>query len=148
MSIESLPEELNTPPARDFVTTEDSVLRSFHFSGGFVLDITAMPEKGLWAARIREPDTERQGRKGQLGRFFVTETALRVVDRDVVLGVRIDVVDPVNVEHEVDAAFRPAFLRTLFANNRVRLRQAGLLNYQKAHTVPYSSALKHLMELL
>lgn len=96
LGTDELPQELNTPPAREFLNTEDSVLKSYHFSGGFVLDITSLPEKGMWAARIREPDSERDGKKAQLGRFFVTETALRIDGEDVVLGVRIDVIDPVN----------------------------------------------------
>ena len=50
---DTLPEELNTPPAADFAKVDDSVLKSYHFSGGFVLDITAMPSRGMWAARVR-----------------------------------------------------------------------------------------------
>ena len=45
-------------------------------------------------------------------------------------------------------AYRPAFLRSLFAASKLRLRQAELLNYDKAHRVPYSRALRRLTELL
>ena len=142
LAADELPDELKAPAPKEFVSAADAVLRSVHFSGVCELDIAAEPKEGRWSFTLRRPDA------AQPGRFFVTVASLCVSGRDVLLDTRVDVDCRGPEQRQGLPLLRPEFLRTLFANNRVRLRQGGLLNYQKAHTVPYWSALKHLMQLL
>ena len=144
---EDLPEELRTPPAGAFGRAEAEELRSYHFSGGFSLDITSLPEQGIWAARIREPDMEREGRKAVLGRAFETHIGFRRGQEDVECGVRIDVLDPLEAP-EVPFAYRPAFLRRLFASPRLHIAQVEPLKYEEPTLVTNPMMLRRLTDLL
>lgn len=145
---ESLPPELQTPQPKDFTKVSNDVFKSYHFSGGFTLDITSMLDHGIWAARIKEPDVERQGKKAIIGRFFVTEIGLKCLSDSVEFGVRIDVLDPVDVTDEVPSAYRPGFIRHLFATKRLKIRQVEPLKYNEAHVVNNPMAMKRLVELI
>ena len=145
---ENLPEELQTPPPGSFAGFDADRLGSYHFSGGFGLDITSLPEHGIWAARIKEPDVERNDRKAVIGRFFVTEIGLRAGAEQVELGVRIDVLDPIDVTEEVPSAYRPAFIRQLFAAKQLRIRQVEALKYDRAQLINSPAALKRLLALI
>ena len=144
---ESLPEELCAPPAKEYARVELTDLRSYHFSGGYSLDITSLPARGVWAARVKEPDVERAGKKAVVGRFFVTEIGLKQLEDHVELGVRIDVLDPLEAE-EVPSAFRPAFLRTLFSARGLRFRQVEPLKYDHPALVNNPMALTRLTRLI
>jgi len=143
-----LPEELCTPDAKAFARVPMDQLRSYHYNGGFVLDITSIPKRGIWAARIKEPQIERQNKKAVVGRFFVTEIGLHCVNDAVECGIRIDVVDPVDVTEEVPYAYRPAFLRRLFQTKKLRIRQSGLLKYDAAHRIADAKSLNSLCSLI
>jgi hypothetical protein len=144
----SIPEELMAPPAKDFAKVTDEQIHSYHFSGGFSLDITALLERGIWAARIKEPDVERDDKKAVIGRSFVTEIGLHCRGDEVECGIRIDVLDPLDVTEEVTQAYRPGFLRNLFETSKLRIRQVELLKYNKAHVVNGAAAMKQLFSLI
>lgn len=145
---ETLPPELKLPAPKEFAHVSFEQLRSYHFSGGFALDITSMPQCGIWAAKIKEPDLERPGKKAVVGRFFVTEIGLRCTEDGVACGVRIDVLDPVDLKEEVAYAYRPAFMRSLFKTKKLRIRQVEPLRYDTAHRVADSRALNRLIDLI
>lgn len=63
-------------------------------------------------------------------------------------GVRIDVLDPVDVTEEVPSAYRPAFIRHLFATKRLKIRQIEPLKYNEAHIVNNPMAMKRLVDLI
>lgn len=143
-----LPEELKTPSPQKFTRVADDVFKSYHYSGGFSLDITSLISQGIWAARIKEPDTERNDRKAIIGRFFITDIGIHCIDDSVELGVKIDVLDPVNVPEEVPYAYRPQFIRRLFETRRLKMTQVKLLKYNQPNLVNNPMALKHLLELI
>ena len=145
---EAMPEELQLPSPKRFTKVSNDAIRSYHFSGGFTLDITSLLDHGIWAARIKEPDLERQDKKAIIGRFFVTEIGLHRLEDSVECGVRIDVLDPIDVTEEVPNAYRPAFMRHLFATKQLRIRQIEPLKYSEAHTVNNPMAMKRLIELI
>ena len=144
----SLPDELITPAPKSFSRTPDSAFKSYHYSGGFSLDITSLISQGIWAARIKEPDAERQDRKAIIGRFFITEIGVRAMPDYVEFGICINVLDPVNVTDEVPYAFRPQFLRRLFETKRLKISQVELLKYDKPNIVNNPMAMKKLLELI
>ncbi len=144
----TIPEELLTSPAKDFAKVENEQIRSYHFSGGYSLDITALMERGIWAARIKEPDVERDDKKAIIGRSFVTEIGFRCHREDVECGIRIDVLDPLDVAEEVAQAYRPGFLRNLFETSKLRIRQVELLKYNKPCVVSSAAAMKQLFALI
>ncbi len=143
----SIPEELMAPPAKDFMKVTGDQLCSYHFSGGFNLDITSMLDHGIWAARIKEPDVERDEKKAVIGRSFVTEIGLHCRGDEVECGIRIDVLDPLDVKEEVPQAYRPGFLRNLFETSKLRIRQVELLKYNKAHIINSSESMKRFLAL-
>ncbi len=143
-----LPEELKTPSPQRFTRVADELFQSYHYSGGFSLDITSLISQGIWAARIKEPDTEKKDRKAIIGRFFITDIGIHCNGDSVELGVRIDVLDPVNISEEVPYAYRPQFIRRLFETGRLKITQVKLLKYKQPNLVNNPMALKHLLELI
>ena len=145
---DALPEELQAPPPREYARLAADQLRSFHFSGGFSLDITSLPARGVWAARVKEPDVERQDKRAVIGRFFVTDIGVKRLDTHVELGIRIDVLDPLDVAQEVPGAYRPGFLRRLFAARGLRIRQVEPLRFGEPGLVNNPMALRRLTRLI
>lgn len=145
---DTFPPELQTPSAKEYAKIPNKMFKSYHFNGGFNLDITSLPDRGIWSMRIKEPDVERQGKKAIIGRFFVTDIGLRCQETMVECGIRTDVLDPMDVTQEVPNAYRPAFLRALFETKRLKIIQVERLKYNQANQVNNPMALKRLMDLI
>ena len=143
-----LPEELLTPDSSNCFNASMDQFRSFHFHEGVHIDMTSLLTEGMWALHLKEPDSQTKDRSAVIGRFFITEVALKQEEDYVSLAVRVDVLDPLQGTHEVDYAFRPAFIRKLFSNKKLRIKQADLLRYDESYSVNNSHGLRHMMDVL
>lgn len=107
--------ELSLPEAEEYASVGPERFMPYHISIGYALDITPLMDSGIWALRLKEPDSGIKGeREAVPGRFFTTRVGLRLNDKGYTeLGIRIDITDPASVEKEIAFAFRPSFVRTL-----------------------------------
>ena len=107
--------ELSLPEAEEYASVGSERFVPYHISIGYALDITPLMDSGIWALRLKEPDSSIKGERDAVpGRFFTTRVGLRLNDKGYTeLGIRIDITDPASVEKEIAFAFRPSFVRTL-----------------------------------
>ena len=128
-----VPEEIRRLPNRSCfadVTMED--FKSFRVNSGFTADVIALPKQKLWTLRLKEPDSKTEGREVVPGRFFITNVGITIgSNQQVEFGIHIDVTDPENAP-EVEYAFRPKFIRYLFAEGNLSVRQETCLKYNTA----------------
>ncbi len=136
-------------PAKDQASgLRPADLVSFTISSGFSARAVSLPAHGIWTLRLKEPDSGTDQREAVSGRFFTTNVGLHILGRDrVELGIRIDVTEPEGVP-EVDFAFRPQFVRDLYAAPDLIPEQAAELPYQKAIPVENEAQLKRLRTVL
>ena len=108
-------QELSLPEAEEYASVKPERFMPYHISIGYALDITPLMDSGIWALRLKEPDSGIKGERDAVpGRFFTTRVGLRLNDKGYTeLGIRIDITDPASVEKEIAFAFRPSFVRTL-----------------------------------
>lgn len=119
--------ELALPSPENYAEADTDLFRPYHFSVGYALDITPLMYEGIWALRLKEPDS-RDKEDVVAGRFFTTRIGLWLSDKGYTeMGIRIDVTDPASVEKEVDFAFRPAFVRSLAVQPSVCFEQISEL---------------------
>ena len=119
-----VPEEIRCAPAQRYMETDDSALKSFRLP---VAEVVFLPEQGIWAMMVREPDPD------TAGRAFVTHAALRVKGEDqVAFGVRVDIEDRGRDLEELDRAYRPQFVRLFFETEGMTLTQSEPLTFRKA----------------
>ena len=145
-----IPEEISRLPGHEQSRdVEPEAFRSFTLSSGFSAYVVSLPEHGVWTLRLKEPDSDTAQRKAVPGRFFTTNVGLHVLnDQRVELGIRIDVTDP-DQTPEVDFAFRPRFVRDLYAQQDISVIHADtVLPYSKALTIENEEDLKLLKGLL
>ncbi len=144
-----IPEEARRLPSRDaFQNISPTDLTSFQINLGFTANTVCLPAHGLWTLRLKEPDSKTDNRDPIPGRFFTTNVGLHLLDdRRVELAIRIDVLDPEGAP-EVDHAFRPAFVRTLFATDQLIISQLSPLLYEKARPVTTEQDWKDLRKIL
>ena len=146
---EVIPEEISGLPDRqNAVSVSPADLESFTISSGFSAYAVSLPKHGIWSLRLKEPDSDTEQRKAVPGRFFATNIGLRIMnDRQVELGIRIDVTDPEETP-EVDFAFRPRLVRYLYEAPDILLSQAAGLPYEKAVAVDGDEGMKTLRAFL
>ena len=144
-----IPEQVSRLPGRQkFREIRADALESFTISSGFSAYAVSLPRHGIWTLRLKEPDSDTNTRKAVPGRFFATNVGLCIrSDRQVELGIRIDVTEPEEAE-EIDFAFRPKLLRYLFESEKMILSQAAALPYQKAIAVDTDEQMKLLRTIL
>ncbi|MBQ6374837.1 MAG: hypothetical protein IJJ45_10175 [Clostridia bacterium] len=119
-----VPEDICCPPQTSFMDAGPDALHSVKLS---YCEIIALPEAGIWALTVREPDPS------IAARAFVTHVGLRTADADAVeFGVRIDVVDRDAALPEQGKAFRPQFIRLLFETEGLSLSQASPLPFRRS----------------
>ena len=145
---EEVPKELDTPDSRDFTQVVPEEFVSYHFQEGISLDITSLPDNGIWALQIHEPDTDTTDHRAVIGRTLVTDVALRVEEDRVAFAIRIEVLDPVGTQEELEYVRCPSFMRDLFATSKLRITQVGLLRFDQPYAVSNSHGLKHMMDVL
>lgn len=122
-----LPAEMELPTADDYASLPAGAIRSFHADLGHKVDVLYVPEDGIWALRLVEPDqgANQDGpvpRPPVIGRLFETNMALRIVRDRVQVGFRTICSEP---EHQtVDCeVFRPVAVRSIANNPLLGLRQ-------------------------
>lgn len=121
--------ELSALPAiEDYAEVEDSCLESFHVSRGFLIEVVALPEKGLWSLHITEPDMGfrsgnfDQDRQAVPGRIIETNVAYRIVGTTLHCGFQTRVSDPEEVSTPAEV-YRLAIIRRLIDHPDFGLRQ-------------------------
>ena len=144
-----IPEQIARLPERQRSSEIKPVdLKSFTISSGFSAYVVSLPDHGIWSLRLKEPDSDTEQRKAVPERFFATNVGLHIInDRQVELGIRIDVTDPEEAP-EIDFAFRPKLVRYLFEASDLLMTQAAQLPYQKAVIVENDDQLKQLRIIL
>ncbi len=106
----------------DYKTVDDTAFHSFHTDEGVAIDVTSLLSKRIWTLKIKEPDAG-VNQSPVTGRFFVTDVGLRLTEDGFVdLGCRITIIDPKDQTDEVPYAFRPAIIRAMFEDERVKMR--------------------------
>ena len=144
-----IPEQIARLPERQRsceIHPED--LKSFTINSGFSAYVVSLPGHGIWSLRLKESDSDTEQRKAIPGRFFATNIGLHIInDKQVELGIRIDVTDPEEAP-EIDFAFRPKLVRYLFEASDLLLMQATQLPYQKAMIIENDDQLKQLRIIL
>lgn len=135
-----LPQELQSVSAARFAELDNSDLKSI--SGGDYR-IVSVPVQGTWALWLREPHPK------IIGRSFITNAAVHILnDREVELGIRIDIQDRSSSVPEADAAYRPKFLRLLFMTPGLRLWQSTQLLYKDYTVLENKRALTGFFNLM
>ena len=143
------PPEFDTPPANEYLTADLSVLKSVHINEGYTLDITSLPADGMWALKIREPESNNSDREPVVGRTIVTNIAFRIIDdTKVECGILIESVDPEYCEEELRRGFRPAIVRTMLLNPAVQASNEHPILYDRPTVVRTSSQLNDLCNLI
>ncbi len=140
-----IPEQIVRLPERQHSSEINPAdLESFTISSGFSAYVVSLPNHGIWSLRLKEPDSDTEQRKAVPERFFATNVGLHIInDKQVELGIRIDVTDPEEAP-EIDFAFRPKLVRYLFEASNLLLTQATQLPYQKAIIIENDDQLKQL----
>jgi len=135
---DDIPEELQVPKPEDHADFEINKLTSVHLNYGFVIDIIALPEKGIWSLQITEPDlgsdpgNPKQWRKPIAGRILETDVSLVINGKELEFGVKTIISDPENtVMAEV---YRPAFVKKLYNNPDFGLK----------HIIPIQPKLRYI----
>ena len=141
--------ELQVPAPEDYTRVKADTFRPHHLNIGFALDITPLPEEGIWSLRIKETDSGTGDREPVVGRFFTTRAGVRLNDKGFTeLGIRIDVTDPADEEREIPFAFRPAFVRTLGRHPAAHFEQITELKYGVPYQVKTEEDYRKLLYLL
>lgn len=144
-----IPREIQRLPERQRSQTIcPAELESFTISSGFSAYAVSLSDHGIWALRLKEADSDTKERKAFPGRFFATNIGVhRMNDKQVELGIRIDVTDPEEAP-EIDYAFRPKLVRYLYEAPEFILKQCSALPYQTAITVNEDEPYKELRNTL
>ena len=144
-----IPREINRLPERQRShVIGPSDLESFTISSGFSAYVVSLPDHGIWTLRLKESDSDTGQRKAVSGRYFTTNVGIRILnEREVELGIRIDVTDPEEAQ-EIDFAFRPKLLRYLHEAPGLTLAQVSALPYQQALPVETEEQFKTLRGIL
>ncbi len=119
----SIPEAIRCTSPANYMDIPSSALKSSKLPFS---EIISLPDQGIWALMVREPDPNIAARS------FVTHVGLRVGgDGAVEFGVYIDIVDRDRELSEKDKAYRPQFVRLLFETEGMTLSQAGPLAFRE-----------------
>ena len=141
--------ELQVPPPEEYASAGTECFAPFHLNIGFALDITPLVEDGVWALRLKQPDTGSDTREAVPGRMFTTRVGVRLNDRGYTeLGIRIDVTDPASVGKELDFSYRPGFVRTLAIQPSVVFEQVRELKFGSADRISTDDDWKRLQYYL
>ena len=138
MGNEDLPEVLaRLPEPGEYRTAEDACLTSFHINRGFVVDVVALPDKGLWTLQITEPDLgsdpgdPQQVRQAMPGRMIETNVAFRAAGRELECGFQTVISDPEGTAFPAEV-YRLSPVRRLLENPAFGLRQIVSLSKHPA----------------
>ncbi len=149
---EDVPEELaDLPPSEDYRSAADSVLRSFHVSHGFLIDVVALPDLGIWTLHINEPDlgsdpgNPDQARPAVPGRVIETNVAFRVNGQALDCGFQTVVSDPAETAQKAEV-YRLAIVKQLIRHPDFGLKQIVELTAQ-ATRLANQAQLKSFAEL-
>lgn len=136
-----VPDELQVPKPEDYSSFDISKLTSVHLNYGFVIDIIALPDKGIWSLQITEPDlgsdpgNPNQWRKPVAGRILETDVSFVINGKELECGVKTIISDPENTK--MADVYRPAFVKKLYNN----------LNFGLRHIIPIQPKLRYINNL-
>lgn len=137
--------ELQVPAPEEYASVVEGTFAPFHLNIGFALDITPLVSDGIWALRLKEPDSGSAEREAVPGRMFTTRVGVRLNDKGYTeLGLKLDVTDPASVGKEVPYSFRPGFVRTLAIQPSVVFEQVRELKYGSADRISTEDDWKRL----
>lgn len=123
------------PDVEDYATAEEGYLKSFHISRGFLIEVAALPEKGIWSLHITEPDlgsdpgNPDQARQAVPGRIIETNVAFQIVGATLHCGFQTKISDPEGTAAPAEV-YRLAIIRQLIAHPDFGLRQITPLTAQ------------------
>lgn len=146
---DNIPPELDMPEPSCFREVSDECLKSFHMSNGFVIDIVALPEQGLWTLQITEPDLgsepgcPNQERQPVPGRVFVTNVGFLISGQTLECGFQSVISDP-EFNTEPADVYRITAARRLMADPDFGLRQITTLRTE-AERIGTISQIKNLI---
>jgi len=112
------PAELNFPGPDHYKEVATEALPSLHINAGFVIDMIALSEKGLWTLQITEPDLgSNPGRADQPrqpvpGRIIETNVSFHILGNELEVGVQTVISDPET--SDLADVYRPAFVKRLY----------------------------------
>ena len=129
---------VNLPGPEAYKSTGNGVLESLHLNFGYVVDIVALPDRGIWALQITEPDLGSdpgkpdQQRPAVPGRVIETNIAFRVTGEGLECGFLTVISDPENTPEEAEV-YRLAVARQLMEHPDFGLRQITVLGPEPVH---------------
>lgn len=129
---ENATEEFSALPApEDYRQAEEHLLRSFTLNMGFTVEVSALPEHGLWAMRIIEPDLDYDTETGEHkqavpGRVLDTGIAFRIVGSQLECGFQTIVSEPVGTQ-ELAGVCCPHVVELLMHHPDFGLREQAVL---------------------
>ncbi|MBQ3425128.1 MAG: hypothetical protein IJH38_08020 [Clostridia bacterium] len=133
------PEALACAAPADYMRIDNADL---HSSRDDHYEILSLPEKGVWAFVLREPDPKTPARA------FITHVGVRTIDgEEIEFGVHVDIVDSDPALPELEKAFRPQFVRLLFETEGMTLRQAAPLAFRQYISIEDNRGVKRLKDL-
>ena len=147
---DAVPKELQTPEPEQYAAFPLEQLASIHVNYGFVIDVIALPDKGLWTMQITEPDlgsdpgNPQQHRKPVAGRIIETNVAFAINGQELEVGVQTVISDPENTA--LAEVYRPAFVKKLYNHPDFGLKQVLPL-LPKYRVINQQDKLERLLEL-
>ena len=133
-----VPGIISCPPVDRFMDISSADLKSAKLSN---LEIISLPDAGLWALMVHEPDP------GIAARSYMTHVGIRKGENDVEFGVCVDVIDNDRTLPEQEIVFRPQFVRLLFETDGMTLYQAGPLAFKCCVSVSDRRGVERLRDL-
>ncbi len=123
------PDAIIAPDPEAAAQDNEIKFQSCHYSKGYSFDITSLPDDGIWALNVHEPDSDRMDRPGVVGRIIVTDVGLYQSEKDYIeLGLKTTILDPASAE-ELPSSFRPAIVRTLLLAENIEVTHVQPMQY-------------------
>lgn len=149
---EKIPAEMQHIPAPSlYAEVSGDCLTSFHIHSGFVVDVVALPNQGIWSLQITEPDlgsdpgNPNQMRQAVPGRVIETNIGYRALGPQLECGFQTVISDPEGTKEKAEV-YRLAVVRRLLEHPDFGLRQITRLGYEAAR-LDTVSQLKDLLGL-
>ena len=126
---DAAPAEWNDVPSpENYLIATDDDLPSLYLNQGFVINIVSLPDKGMWALQITEPDlgsdpgNPKQTRQPVPGRIIETNVAFQIVGKQLECGFKTVISDPEGTSPEAEV-YRTTVVRLLMEHPAFGLKQ-------------------------
>lgn len=147
-----MPSQIRAPEPEQYANIKYEDLKSFHINDGYIVDVVSIPEEGIWAMNLIEPDlgpmpgSNIKGRRAVPGRIFSTNIAYRITGGNVECGFKTICSEPVTT-NEMCEVYRLAVIKNIVRNKLLGLRQCTTL-VEHAVQVNNKEKLKDLKNLI